>query len=96
MTFDDLIFGPHPLTQRDPQMWPDRVQAKQTFHNNYTISVVGGGGLYGDGVETFEVAIFTPDGDFYTPPGGDVFDQVKGWCTKDEVTKIIKNIQNKK
>jgi hypothetical protein len=92
MTFDDLIFKPHPASYK-----PGAVQAKQTFHNNYTISVVGGPdgcGLYGDGVDTFEVAIFTPEGDFYQSPTW--FDQVKGWCTKDEVTKIIKNIQNKK
>ena len=95
MTFDDLIFKPHPMAD-----WkPGAVQAKQTFHNNYTISVVGGPegcGLYGDGVETFEVAIFQPDGEFYTPAGGDVFDQVRGWLTKEDVTKIIRNIQNKK
>lgn len=93
MTFDDLIFKPHPLAIYKP----GAVQAKQQFHNNYTISVVGGPsgcGLYGDGVDTFEVAIFTPEGDFYQSLNWD--DQVMGWLTKEDVTKIIKNIQNKK
>ena len=95
MTFDDLIFKPHPLSS----IKPGAVQALQQFHNNYTISVVGGPdgcGLYGDGVETFEVAIFQPDGEFYIPDGGDSLDAVVGYLTKEEVTKIIHNIQKRK
>jgi hypothetical protein len=92
-TFDDLEFKPHPMAE-----WKKgSVQAKHTFPNDYTISVVGGPsgcGLYGNGTSSFEVAIFTPDGDFYESP--DMNDQVRGWCSKTAITKIMANIQNKK
>ena len=97
-TFDDLDFKPHPMAEWKFPWKADSVQAKHTFPNGYTISVVGGPsgcGLYGNGTTTFEVAIFTPEGDFWSL-GDDPFDQVKGWCSVKEVTKIMANIQNKK
>ena len=87
-TFDDLDFGPHPIGRGG-------VQAKIKFDNDYEISVVGGAlGLYGNGTTSFEVAIFTPEGEFYQSPNWD--DQVMGWLDKDSITKIMSNIQNKK
>jgi len=84
--FTDLIFNPHPVHTTDG------VRATHKFFNGYTISVVGGGtGLYGDGVNTFEVAIFKPNGKFYQYKESD---SVKGWCTDAEITKIMLNIQN--
>jgi hypothetical protein len=89
ITFDDLNFGPHPLSRTgDGQV---RVQAVHKFESGYTISVVGGEYLYGDGVETFEVAIFDPNGNFHRLDGW--YDDVCGWQTKDEINDILYKLQ---
>jgi hypothetical protein len=85
--FDTLEFKPHPATYKE-----DALQAKQTYDNGYSISVVTGGGLYGDinkdkfDASTFEVAVFAPDDKFVRI--GD-YDDVIGWQTKDEVTHYM-------
>ena len=59
--FKDLIFEPHRLSvdypdgMEDSMRYRNTVQARMKFDNGNTISVVGGGPLYGDGIETFEV-----------------------------------------
>lgn len=76
-TFDDLKFGPHYMMAA--------VQAKLSFDNGHFVSVVGGdGGLYGDGVSTFEVGF----------PTADDFDVV-AYVSPEEVTKIMFIIQCK-
>jgi hypothetical protein len=73
-TFDDLEFKPHELK--------GAVHAVMTFPNGHRISVVGGGrGLYGDGVNTFEIWR-SCDGD------------VKGHLTKDDVTDQMLELQS--
>lgn len=73
-TFKDLKFGPHKVA-------PGAVQAIMEFDNGHRISVVGGGdGLYGDGVNTFEIWR-SVDGD------------VKGYLTPDEVTDEMIHLQ---
>lgn len=77
-TFDDLVFKPH------GNHWNvGAVQAVMEFPNGHCISVVGGGqGLYGDGVNTFEVwASWQED--------------VQGYLTKDEVTEVMLETQSK-
>ena len=46
-TFDDLIFKPH-------RIGLGHVQAKHTFKNGNSVSVVGGEMLNGNGVDTWE------------------------------------------
>ena len=74
--FEDLEFNPHLLGN-------GAVQATGHFPiNGKWYSVVGGGiGLYGDGVETFEV-------------WGDDMDDVIGWLTKDEVEEWLLEMQS--
>ena len=85
--FDTLEFNPHPATYKE-----DAVQAKQTFDNGYSISVVSGDGLYGDIDEdnfdesTFEVAVFDPDGAFVKLT---LHDDVIGHQTKTEVSHYM-------
>lgn len=56
-------------------------QAIMEFDNGHRISVVGGGyGLYGDGVSTFEIWRSCDE-------------DVKGWLTKEEITKFMVDIQ---
>ena len=69
--FKDLIFEQHGLAKSYPSDIPDildysdMVQAKMTFDNSNTISVVGGGPSYGDGIVNVSASIkllcpFTP------------------------------------
>jgi hypothetical protein len=79
--FKDLIFEQHELAKSYPSDIPDildysdMVQAKMTFDNSNTISVVGGGPSYGDGIGTFEV--MDHEGEVY------------GYLSKHEVTEIM-------
>lgn len=79
MNFNDLRFQHHIQFQ-------EAVQAVLKFRNGFGVSVVGGEytGLYGDGINTFEVAIIHDNIIL-----GDVF----GWCSKEDVTKIIKQVK---
>ena len=65
-TFGDLVFKKRPVT--------GGVQAVMEFANGHKISVVGGGqGLYGDGINTFEIWRSCDE-------------DVKGRLTKEEVS----------
>ncbi len=85
-TFKDLIFEPHGLSKDYPSSMPDTlgfrnmVQATMEFDNGNTISVVGGGPVYGDGINTFEVM--------------DHEGEVHGYLSKHEVTEIILKAQD--
>lgn len=73
--FENLEFNPHPLGNGG-------VQAAGHFPINGKWYSVGGGiGLYGDGVETFEV-------------WGDDWDDFIGWLTKDGVEEWLLEMQS--
>lgn len=87
MTFDDLKFGKH------PNGIVGCVQCQHVTDTGYVISIVGGPLLYGDGVNTFEVAAWSLDGDqpwVKLSP----YDDVVGYRTKDEVVEIIHNLSH--
>jgi hypothetical protein len=84
-TFDDLVFKPTFFIRNG-------VQAKLDLGNDIEVSVVGGDGVYGDGVTTFEVAAFYKTLDKFVP--FEDGDNVSGWNTKEEVTKIINRLEN--
>ena len=70
--FSDLVFKPHRL--------PGAVRARLNFPNGHYISVVGGPGLYGDGIDTFE--IWRSDQD-----------DVQGYLSKGDVTQEMLELQ---
>lgn len=76
-SFDDLNFNKHKACKG--------VQAFHEFPNGNTISVVGGEGLYGDGVVSFEVMtnLESINGE----------SGVLSWQSRDEVTDIINSLQ---
>jgi hypothetical protein len=75
LTFKDLVFNQH-------RSGFGGVQAILEFDNGHRISVVGGReGLYGDGVNTFEIWRSCDD-------------DVKGWLTPEEVTEEMIELQN--
>ena len=85
-TFDTLKFVPHPNGMGG-------VQCLIYTDNGYTISIVGGPSLYGDGVNTFEVACWETDGNkewIQLSP----YDNVVGHISKDGVLQIISDIES--
>ena len=77
--FDDIDFSPHSVV-------PNAIQSSFAFPNPYGeediwISIVGGGdGLYGNGVETFEV-------------WSSQMEDPKGWLSHEEVTQELLKLQ---
>jgi hypothetical protein len=83
-TFDDLVFKSHPMGR-------GAVQARMDLGNDIEVSVVGGPGLYGNGTTSFEVAAFYKTLGKFVPFDND---DVSGWNSKEEVTKIINRLEN--
>jgi hypothetical protein len=76
-TFEDLRFKPHRLSEG--------VHAYLKFDNGQFVSVVGGArGLYGDGVQTFELG--------YDDGYGNI--DVIGWLNPDEITEEMFKLQS--
>ena len=74
--FDLLTFVPH------LNGIPGAIAARHKFSNDWEISVVAGPGLYGKVEdETYEVAIFRPN--------GNMTEDVCGWNTKHEVSAMM-------
>jgi len=84
-TFNDLVFEPHPNLRGG-------VQALMVLNNGYEISVVGGDEFfYGDGINTFEVAVFDRMGEMIMLQETD---QVLGYQIKHEITDLIQKYDN--
>ena len=84
-TFDDLVFKKHPMGR-------GAVMARLDLGNDIEVSVVGGPNLYGNGTTSFEVAAFYITlGKFVPMEDGN---DVSGWNSKEEVTKIINKLEN--
>jgi hypothetical protein len=83
-TFDDLVFKSHPMGR-------GAVQARMDLGNDIEVSVVGGPGLYGNGTTSFEVAAFYKTLGKFVPFEND---DVSGWNSREEVTKIINRLEN--
>ena len=83
---DNLDWMPH-------LAMPDGKRAIHTLENGYVLSIVFGRTLYGDGVETIEVAVResenTPLIDL-APFGYD--DCVAGWLTREEINELAAKI----
>ena len=73
----DLINHPH-------------TQAILNFGNGYGVSVIFGTSFYSNGRDTYEVGILF-DGELTS--NNPFEEQVIGWQTKDEVTKIMRKLQ---
>ena len=81
----ELNFRPHPNGVGG-------VQCKIVTDNGFTISIVGGPGLYGDGMSTFEVAAWEGDNGPWVKLSP--YDDVLAHQTLDEVHNIIDAISN--
>jgi len=62
-----------------------------TFENGYGISVVTGAGAYTDNEDEFEIAVIGKDG--HITYDTEITNDVIGHLSRDEVTDIMKKIQ---
>lgn len=86
LTFDNLSFRPHSWSKTARQ-------ACVTFNNGYEVSVLFGNDFYSDGKSTYEVACMK-NGNVYYPKGTSFEHDVVGYVTKEEVTNLMKEIQD--
>jgi hypothetical protein len=85
-TFNDLKFEPHRNM--------DGIMSRITFENGYGASVVKGEYTYGGKDGLYELAVLDSNGDLtYETP---VTDDVEGYLSENEVTKLMEQIQNLK
>ena len=86
-TFNDLKFIEHDMAQAfGKPAW----HAKLKFSNGFEVSVLCGEMFYSNGVDTYELAMLHNDCLCYTEiTDGDVL----GYLSEEEVTKIMKKIQ---
>lgn len=83
-TFNDLIFEKRNLFGNI------KVQAKLKLDNNVIVSVIGGAGCYGNGIDSFEIAAWRDDNPKFIRLSED--DDVLGWLSKEEVTTKINEL----
>jgi len=102
-TFDDLEFESWLGKRYDKfstvdfmsilKQYENAKQAIMTFPNGYGVSVLLGKSFYSNGIDTYEVAVIK-DGNIYYPeeicPDCDVL----GYRIKEEVTDIMRRVQD--
>jgi hypothetical protein len=99
-TFNDLVFKEHPrnepLAKSNVTLFGDGtfhygVVSRLTFDNGYGVSVVKGPYTYGGNQGLYELAVLGKDGELsYDTP---IADDTIGYLTQQEVTDIMKQIQ---
>ena len=85
-TFEDLVFNPHPCP------FGFDTQAVMEFPNGWGLSVVNGEYAYCD-EDTYEVEILWLGGIDYST---ELTDDVLGYQTPEEITDIMKKLQEMK
>jgi hypothetical protein len=91
-TFSDLEFKQHPNSSRSHTYGDLGVQSRIHFDNGYGASVVKGPHTYGGDQGLYELAVTDSNDDLtYTTP---VTNDVEGYLTEEDVTKLLEQIQN--
>jgi hypothetical protein len=88
-TINDFEFRPHGIIG-------GAVQGMLNLPNNITVSIVGGGEmgrLYGDGVDTFEIAAWSTDTGDWIDLGDD--DAILRYVSKDKLPIILLDLSKK-
>jgi len=84
ITFNDLEFKPHSNM--------NGIMSRIEFENGYGASVVKGEYTYGGDQGLYELAVLDSDGHLtYETP---VTDDVEGYLSEDDVTKLLEQIQS--
>lgn len=82
-TFDDLQFEDHPIGEGK--------KARLNFNNGYGVSVITGSKYFCCDAYTYEVAVLKDDCICYSTP---ITDDVLGYQTKNQISRIMKEIQS--
>jgi hypothetical protein len=85
-TFKDIVFKPH-------QVIDGGVQGIVKLPNGVTVSIVGGGTLYGDGIDTFEVGAWWGKHGDWIPLTE--YDDVKHYVSQDEIDFLLYELMKK-
>ena len=88
-TINDFNFKPHGIIEGG-------VQGMLNLPNNITVSIVGGGEmgrLYGDGVDTFEIAAWSTDTNEWIKLGED--NEILEYVDKDKLQIILLDLSRK-
>lgn len=80
MKFEDLQFQPHPV-------WMFDTQARHTFPNGWSVSVITGAGAYGE----LELAVLRDDDLHYANPVA--LGDVRGYLTEDDVEALMAEVE---
>ena len=94
-TFKDLKFEMHPLlldakSQDTKEMFANSKHAVMEFENGYGVSVIFGDIFYSNGIDTYEVAILKNG---YLCYDTYITDDILGYQDEDEVTEIMRKVQ---
>jgi hypothetical protein len=85
-TFNDLEFKTHPMGASFG------IISRIKFDNGYGASVVKGPHTYGGDIDLYELAVTDADDQLtYETP---ITDDVEGYLTEEDVTKLLTQIQN--
>ena len=90
----------------EPETWGDlefedlgfpkghtHLQAIATFRNGYGVSIVGGQYLYGNGVDTWELAVIKVKGDgIELVYDTGITDDVMGWLNMEQVLEVMQHV----
>lgn len=94
VTFEDLKFEVSFLGFKLPFMKDTKMLARAFFSNGYGVSVITGGGAYGDAEHPYELAVLKGTEEnaelCYDTP---ITDDVIGYLTADDVTKHMIEVQ---
>ena len=82
-TFKDIVFKPHGVIKGG-------VQGLVKLPNDVTVSIVGGPNLYGDGVDTFEVAAWYTDSSEWIPLGDG--EDIKTYQDRHDIDMILNQL----
>ena len=98
-SFDDLVFEDWANRKDFPgnfiaRMYAGHKQAIMEFPNGYGVSVLLGSTFYSDEISTYEVAVTKAGGGLAYPPEICPDDDVLGYRTKEQVTEIMKLVQD--
>ena len=85
-TFKDIVFKPH-------QVIDGGVQGIVKLPNGVTVSIVGGGTLYGDGIDTFEVGAWWGKHGDWIPLTE--YDDVRHYVSQDEIDFLLYELMKK-
>lgn len=94
-TFKDLEFETHPIlldtkSQDTKEIFANSKHAVMEFENGYGVSVIFGEQFYSNGIDTYEVAILKDGSICYDTY---ITDDVLGYQDEDEVTEIMRKVQ---